>query len=288
MTIHSTAPLITGAALSPEQFRVHETIRDVDVPKVLAVLRGELAAYRVHGFVPEQDCRRIVANFWASAGRVPRYGEGEDGVEGYLIGASHIEKTTDEYLREVGEHAAAVRSLYEGAVNPVAAFRARLAGHGGVRSARPAMHGGRAAGDSKAVCWNNTGTYLLLPHDDLAQLSDPRQAGFEIQAARRVMAVNVYPQVPERTGQIKLWNVEPDDATRAGLGLTHSGYPYPPELLRDHPSIVVPVQTGDLCVINGNLAHAVLRGDPAAPARSRLLLTCFTTLNAGRELIWWT
>jgi hypothetical protein len=288
MTIHSTGGKITGAALSPEQFCVHETWLSVDVAKVLSVLRGELAAYRVRGFVPERECDVIVANFWASEDRVPRYGEGEDGVEGYLIGASHIEKTTDEYLREADESAAAVRRLYEGAVNPVDAFRAQLAGQEPVTRVRAAMHGGRVAADSKAVCWNNTGTYLLLPHDDLAQLSDPRQAGFEIQAARRVMAVNVYPQVPDGTGQIQLWNVEPDDASRTELGLRWSGYPYPAELLSEYPSIVVPVQAGDLCVINGNLVHAVLRGDLSASARDRLLLTCFTALTDECEFIWWT
>lgn len=284
------AKRITGASLPASQFRVHETYQSVDVASVFEVLRGNLAAYRIRDFVPSSACRQIVENFWASPARVPRAtGYGEDGVEGWFIGASHIEKTTLEYLESARDFEEAVQGLYAGTLNPVAAFREALAtGSGRTVNVRPARFNGLSAGDSKAVYWNNTGHFLLEPHEDYAQTKDPAQKGFEIQQAKRVMALNLYAEVPPNSGQLQLWNVEPDDDTRASLGLTYSGFPYPAELLRDFPSLIIPVETGDLCVINGNLLHAVLRGDTTASPKKRLLMTCFMTLTDNHELIWWT
>lgn len=278
------APRITGTSLDADVFRVHQTVGSVDVSTVFEVLNGNLAAYLVRGFVPLDICRRVEANFWASPGRVPRYGEGEDGVEAYLIGASHYGKPTLTYLNEVLACKDAVESLYAGTINPVAAFRNTLASNIGVRAA---SLNGLAAGDCKAVYWNNVGPFLLEPHDDLAQVKDPIQADFEIQQVDRVMAVNIYAAVPERSGQLQVWNIEPNDETRADLCLTNVGFPYPAELLKEYPSLTIAVETGDLCIANGNLVHAVLRGNAATP-RSRLLLTCFMGLNRNNELIWWT
>ena len=279
---------ITGTSLSATDFRLHETDRVVDTDAVFDVLRGDLAAYRIRGFVPLDVCDRIVQNFWASEQRVPRYGEGADGVEAYLIGASHYGKPTMQYLEEARECSEAVESLYSGTISPISAFRGEIASdRRHLAGLRPASLDGLSAGDSKAVFWNDLGSFLLKPHDDLAQAKDPIQYDFEIQQAVRVMALNVYAQVPEGSGQLQIWNIEPDDETREELGLTNVGFPYPAELLDDYPSIVIPVETGDLCVVNGNLVHAVLRGDSRAP-RKRLLLTCFMTVNFANELIWWT
>lgn len=280
-------PQVRGTSLPEASFHVHETEVRVDVATVFEVLKGNLAAYHVRKFVPLDVCQQVLANFWASSERVPRYGEGEDGVEAYLIGASHYGKPTLTYLKEVLSCKGAVESLYAGTINPVAAFRQILASGGEGISVRAASMNGFPAGDSKAVCWNNFGTFLLEPHDDLAQVKDPIQADFEIQQTNRVIAVNIYAAVPEGSGQLQIWNVEPNDETRADLGLNNVGFPYPAELLSDFPSITVAVETGDLCVANGNLVHAVLRGNTAAP-RSRLLLTCFMGLNLSNELIWWT
>ena len=275
---------ITGASLPSSAFRVHETSAPVDVSVVFDVLEGNLAAYQVHGFVPDETCRRIVANFWASSGRVPRYGIGEDGVEAYLIGASHYGKPTLTYLAEARACKDAVDGLYENTINPVAAFRSLLADNITVRAA---SLNALPAGDSKAVLWNNFGTFLLEPHEDLAQVKDPIQSDFEIQQVDRVMAVNIYAAVAEASGQLQIWNIEPDEETRADLGLSGVGFPYPAELLDEYPSTVIAVQAGDLCVINGNLVHAVMRGSTTSP-KNRLLLTCFMGLNLRNELIWWT
>lgn len=280
-----TAQRITGASLPESAFRIQESSGPVDIAAVREVLSGNLAAYHVRGFISPGVCRQIMANFWASSHRVPRYGEGEDGVEAYLVGASHYGKPTLTYLREALACKDGVADLYAGTINPVATFRDELAASG--MKVRAASRDGFPAGDSKAVYWNNSGKFLLEPHDDLAQVKDPIQADFEIQQVARVMAVNVYASVPERSGQLQVWNVEPDDETRVELGLSNEGFPYPSELLADYESLLIAVETGDLCVINGNLVHAVVRGNTTSP-KSRLLLTCFTGLNSDDELIWWT
>lgn len=282
----ATARRITGTSLPPEAFRVHETSGPVDVSLVLDVLNGNLAAYHVRGFVPLDTCQRIVTNFWASSGRSPRFGEGEDGVEAYLIGASHYGKPTMTYLDQALACKDHVEGLYAGVVNPVAAFREAVAVEGSM-TVRAASLDGLPAGDSKAVLWNNIGTFLLEPHDDLAQVKDPIQADFEIQQVNRVMAVNVYAAVPQDSGQLRVWNIEPDTQTLDDLGLSGVGFPYPPELLEEFASATIAVETGDLCIINGNLVHAVVRGSTASP-KNRLLLTCFMGLNFRNELIWWT
>ncbi len=284
-----TTRRMTGTSLCEESFGLHETDRSLDAARIFEVLMGNLAAYRIRGFVPENACRRISKNFWSSSEKVARAGDGEEGVEGYFIGASHYGKSTREYVEAVRQCKGAVESLYDGTIDPGGEFRAALRSHAGeLVELRAARSDGYVAGDMKAVHWTGSGKFLLEPHDDLAQLSSPEQSDFEIQRADRVMAVNIYVQVPENSGQVQLWNIAPDDETRADLGLTHVGFPYPAPLLSDIPSMVIPVEKGDLLVFNGNLVHGVLRGNSTSSNR-RLVLTFFMALiREQTELIWWT
>ncbi|WP_337263990.1 MULTISPECIES: hypothetical protein [unclassified Serratia (in: enterobacteria)] len=276
---------ITGVKLPRDQFRVQESNGVLDVSWVNQMFAGQLAAYRVRGFLSERDCSRIVKNFWGSTARTPRYGEGESGVEGYFVGASHIEKTTQAYLDQVQHYRQSVEALYQDSTDPLGRMRDEFT-HLSL-NARAATHAGRVAGDAKAVYWNNTGEFLLLPHDDLAQLSDPRQSGFEIQQIERVIAANFYAEMPPTGGQLKVWNIEPDNRSRQRLGLAHSGFPYPAGLLHDHDSLVLDVAAGDLVLLNGNLIHAVL-GGKGTSAQRRLLVTCFTGRLPLGEIVWWT
>lgn len=279
---------ITGYSLHESDFIIKESIQTVDVSIVHDVLQGSIAGYWIHDYTSEKDATRIFDNFWASSEKVPRMGYGEEGVEGYFIGASHIEKTTEEYLEEAKSFEPSVMKLYEGTNDPVSTFRGVLASqyNNGI-TVRPARHDDLTAGHSKAVAWNNFGNFLLEPHDDLAQLSDPKQKGFEIQNSSRVMAVNFYPKTLSGSGQLKIWNIEPDVQSRINLNLTYSGFPYPPELLEKYSHHIISVETGDLLIINGNLIHGVLRGN-ATSLQDRLLIAFFMSSTNNNELIWWT
>ncbi|AOM39975.1 hypothetical protein A9255_04945 [Xenorhabdus hominickii] len=281
---------LTGIKLTASEFVIHETEGHIAIDTVDALLNGHLAACRIRNFLSWEQRKKIIDNFWRSSARKPRYGEGIDGVEGYFLGASHIEKTTFEYLKEAEYFHSAIDELFQGAINPLERFVDQLneSRSENLLHIRPATYQGIPAGNAKAVYWNNSGEFLLLPHDDLAQLSDPLQSGFEIQCVQRVMAVNFYAEVPQGGGQLKVWNIDPDVASRSAFGLTHSGFPYPAELLEEHESMVIDITPGDLILLNGNLVHAVLTGNANQLQEKRLLITCFMGIHKDGDLIWWT
>ncbi|WP_434526606.1 2OG-Fe(II)-dependent halogenase WelO5 family protein [Photorhabdus asymbiotica] len=281
---------IRGTKLAKSEFIVYETSNNISMNAVSDLLDGHLAVCRINHFLLPEQRKKIIENFWRSSALTPRYGDGIDGVEGYFIGASHIEKNTRQYIEEVENFRPAISEIFQDTINPIDRFIERITHFSGdnLQVTRPAMYHGVAAGNVKIVYWNNFGEFLLLPHDDLAQLSDPRQSDFEVQQINRVMAVNFYADVPENGGQLKVWNIQPDNQSRSALGLTYSNFPYPVELLENHASMVINIEAGDLVLLNGNLVHAVLNGNAISAPERRLLVTCFMGVQQNGDLVWWT
>lgn len=121
--------------------------------------------------------------------------------------------------------------------------------------------------------WVDSGSFSLKPHDDEAQCKDPLQKGFEIQDAlpeNALCAVNICLQ-NEAGGLLRLWNIHPDDAARAALGLELTGYPYPVELLNRVSYLDVEIRPGDLYAFDGRYVHAVTQlGQGGAATRTTL------------------
>lgn len=151
---------------------------------------------------------------------------------------------------------------------------------------RPAEAQGRPAGTMKMVAWNGVGKFLLLPHDDVAQLTDARQAGFEIHEVRQVVALNSYLRMPHCGGGLRVWNIAPTIAVKDALGLAESGYPHPQDCLSGIESVTIEPKAGDIVLLNGNLVHAVEGAE--ASSGERLLLTCFMGRTRAGNVIWWT
>ncbi|MBC8949456.1 hypothetical protein [Xenorhabdus sp. TS4] len=119
---------LSGVKLEESEFVIHETEGRIEKSAVDALLDGHLAACRIRHFLPWEQRQKIIDNFWLSTARKPRYGDGIDGVEGYFLGASHIEKTTLEYFKEVEYFRPAITQLFQGTLNPQAYFIAQLNG----------------------------------------------------------------------------------------------------------------------------------------------------------------
>ena len=276
--------MISGLSLLKDDFKLLSTEEYININFVKSIINGNSAVYKVSNFFKIDYCEVIKNNFLSSQHKVVRYGVGKDDIEAYILGSSHIEKYTSKYLNNSQETRQYVDELFNNIENPIQNFINKLIENN--LKVRPAGHEGKYANLCKGVLWNNIGDFLLLPHEDLSQLKDPRQNDFEINTIENVMAVNFYPAIEKGAGKLKIWNIIPDQNTKENLGLQYSGYPYPIDSIQYFDSMVLEINPGDLILLNGNLVHAVLGGEDFKP-KSRILITCFMGERNG-ELLYWT
>ncbi|MEV8527281.1 hypothetical protein AB0451_24505 [Streptomyces sp. NPDC052000] len=260
-TTDSTSPLaepakpVTGWSGPSDYFTVRE-YQSFDPQAVVDVLRGRVAGAMFRGMVSPETCRTLAERFWDSPHRRKR------GVEapGYFLGAYHYHKTTQAYLRESAEVAAALDEVLDVPQNPLKHFYGGLAdalAPEGVR-VRLAEHDGSQACRALLRSWHGQGEYALAPHDDRSQCTEPQQADFEIQRVvdHHVVALNICLE-NGNGGRLAYWNIQPDDASKRTLGLHYTGSPYPLESLDGIEMKWIDVNPGDVYVFNGAHVHAV-------------------------------
>lgn len=223
---------------------------------VMDVLRGRQLGAVFRGVVPTPTLKALIANFTASPGRRTR---GAD-APGEYLGAYHYNKTIEEYLDQSDAVRADLDAALDVPAEPLRLLRRQLGeafARSGIRF-RPACHGGREACLGIFRSWRGQGGFTLVPHEDRGQCESPKQAGFEIQrvAAHTIVGLNVCLD-NGRGGGLIVWNLRPDEATRARLGVRYSGSPYAPESLAGVDQLLLEVRPGDIYLLNSSHVHAV-------------------------------
>ncbi len=276
---------VTGKTYPPGYFRIGEFDR-LDAAEIVRVMRGEVAGCIFRGVMDPALCQRICDNFW----KHPQRRQRGDAVPAYYLGTYHYAKDLSVYFDEVEATSDAVHEVFDGGRNVFSELmvdvRAELA-RAGV-DLRVAAHEGRSACEFVIRSWSGGGKFALAAHDDAAQLSAKKQAGFEIQqvAASPLAAVNMCLQNGAAGGQLVYWNIEPDDDTRRALGLEETGYPYQAEWLEDFDRIDLPVHAGDIYFFNGKLIHAVQA--QAQPGEFRSTISFLMGFKDPKTAIYWS
>ena len=277
---------VSGASLSVDAFQFAEPA-SFDPQHVINVLNGESVGVIFRNLIPKAQREAICANFWRHPGRYQRGAE----APGHYIGTFHYHKELPHYFADSAEINPMLSSIFEGVVDPVGEFRSELGSTLAQvgRTLRAARWNNAEACRFLMRSWIGGGSFALLPHEDLGQCTDPRQRGFEIQEAAAENTIASVNMCLENTGGggLRMWNVIPDKESRAALGLTISGSPYPLEVLDGHESFDVAINPGDVYVFDGRYVHAVTSLDAGAEGRRATIAFLMANKDA-RETICWT
>ncbi|MFD9105845.1 2OG-Fe(II) oxygenase [Streptomyces virginiae] len=121
----------------------------------------------------------------------------------------------------------------------------------------------------------------LLPHNDSLLRDAPGlPLGRELDGQ---LAANIYLRVPERGGELQLWDLRPDEAQLADWRAPASTYGADRRLVPP-PAREIPVAAGDLVIVDATRLHAVSRQERG----TRIGLSCFLGVRRGRPLVYWS
>ncbi len=271
-------PAAPGVSRGHADFSIRTAELKPDAASVMDLLCGRGVGLHVKHYLGSSDCDQIARNVAGLTGAV------RSDVPAIKLGADHFGKSLEHYLKEVAETRDLLKALFRGAVDVPEVLLSDLRDclEPGM-TIRPARHGDRNAGRIRAVKWVGGGPLALQIHDDNSQLTQPAQAGFEIQEVRVPVAVNVYPVAEANCGNLRVFNLRVNPSFKACLRIEHSGYPVPEELLSGVEFLDISVDPGDLVLLDGRYLHCVTSGPG-----NRLLLNSFAGLlaDAATVVIW--
>lgn len=276
---------IFGNQFPSSLFSITESFRTIPNDALARLLRGEAVAHIVRGYTSHAEAEALARAFEAiNAGRLRL-----DGVAGLSVGSSHFKQTIDGYLNQAHLSIAEMLHLYNlaGINLEEMTDASMLAALSGEYTLRSAEHSGRKAPKSRAVAWADSGGFTLKAHDDLEQTRTPEQNGFEVQRVLSPVAGNFYARMPDKGGQLRMWNVLPSQQYKVLNGVQYTGYPYDESELAEFDFVDIVPNPGDLVFINGSFPHAVVSWD-GQPTR-RIVFNWFAgLLEFSNTVIRWT
>ena len=188
---------LSGRSLPRDAFAYSEAVNLPDAHTLRKLLHGTAVAHVVHDYLSQQECERLKKAILDTSEAYER----DDDVGAREIGCGHYGKTTEEYFTK-GKNGLAMARIYQGSgvnLEERMSVDIQRALDPGV-ILRPALHHGQSAQHLRTAAWQCDGAYALRPHEDISQMSDPRQAGFEIQAVQTIVATNTYPSMSAKGG----------------------------------------------------------------------------------------
>ncbi|MDM4719717.1 hypothetical protein QTQ03_09055 [Micromonospora sp. WMMA1363] len=275
---------MTGWEGSQEYFRFVEA-EEIRPSLVMDVLRGRQLGVVFRDVVSADTREALITNFLTSLGRRTR---GAD-APGEYLGAYHYNKTIDEYFDQTDAVRADLDAALDVPSEPLGALYRQLGealAPSGIEF-RPARHQGREACAGIFRSWLGQRDFALDPHEDRGQCEDPKQVGFEIQQVTRHHIVGLNICLDNGSdGGLTVWNLRPDEATRARLGVRYTGSPYAIDWLTGIDRLLLDVRPGDIYLLNAGHVHAV---EPVRdPDARRVTLSGILGFTDDTTVIAWT
>ena len=218
------------------------------------ILAERLGGFIVRGFASNTECVNTLEYLQSHPDTRLRTGD----ATGKYLGTFHWGKNLSEYFSECRR----MRQVIAEAIpenHPWARFLTELTAYAKREGlmVRSAKWGADESIAPLIRSWAGTNGYALIPHEDIAQCSQPAQQGFEIQEVKNAVASANLCIANDSGGELVLWDVIPDSSMRRRFDTMYDGGPYPAEFLRVFNYKSIEISAGDLYVFNGAHIHAV-------------------------------